>query len=105
MTQSLSVMESGSGEKREGGLFQCAQRSQCSQALTLFCIKSWSQEQGRAQMGGRLQVTPQPLAQPSLAGCLCSPVTPCLCLPLSIPLSPSRLSCACLPLCRLGLCG
>lgn len=91
MTLSLSVTESGSGEKGEGAFRACL--GIAAQAGTdPLCIKSWSQGQGRAQMVGRLQATPQPLAQPSLAARVCSSVTPCLCLP-----SPSLWS-----LCLLG---
>lgn len=53
MTLSLSVTESGSGEKGEGAFTALIEVA--AQADTdPLCIKSWSQGQGRAQMGGRL---------------------------------------------------
>lgn len=83
MHDTVFVMESGSREKREGAFSVCSALS--VQPGTDLLHKSRSPEQGRAQMGGRLQVTLQPLTQPSLAGCLCSPRHT---LPLSPPLHP-----------------
>lgn len=74
MTLSLSVTESGSGEKREGAFSVCSVVS-VQPATDLLLHKSRSLEQGRAQIGGRLQVTLQPLTQPSLAGCFLLPLS------------------------------
>lgn len=91
-------------EERGEGAFTARLEVAAQAGTDLLCVTSWRQGQGRAQMGGKLQATLQPLAPPPLAARLRSSVTPCLCLPPLVPLSPSRWSCACLPPPGQGLC-
>lgn len=72
-------------EERGEGAFTARLEVAAQAGTDLLCVTSWRQGQGRAQMGGKLQATLQPLAPPPLAARLRSSVTPCLCLP---PLRP-----------------